>query len=77
MERVFLGEDCACAECERVLWEGEPAYCGSTRAPDCVTLCKGGFGCVTLCAACLRILLSESPARLSPLPNRSVGGRLL
>ncbi len=62
MERVFLGEDGSCAECERVLWEGEPVYCGSTREPDCVTLCNGGFGCVTVCAACLQSLLYGASA---------------
>jgi hypothetical protein len=59
MEQVFLGEDSSCAECERVLWGGEPAYCGSTRRPDCLTRCNGGLGCVTLCEACFRRLLDS------------------
>jgi hypothetical protein len=66
MDRVFLGEASTCAECERVLWDGEPAYCGSTRGPDCVDLCNGGSECVTLCGACLRGLVS-------PLPNATLG----
>jgi hypothetical protein len=58
MERVLLGEDSTCTECERVLWHGEPARCASTRAPDCLTLCNRGLECAVLCEARLRRLLT-------------------
>lgn len=61
MNRVFLGEASTCAQCERVLWDGALAYCGSTKGPDCLALCNGGFECVTLCEACLRSLLGRLP----------------
>jgi hypothetical protein len=67
MERVVLGEDGTCVECERVLWHGEPAHCGSTRGPECMaTGCNGGSECVTVCDACLRRLADLRPMALQP-----------